>query len=153
MSLQQSIIALILPLSLGLVVILQGGMNKKISLQLGLLQTTVINGLIFFVASIVIWLVIGFHDKAPELLKHKGHFTNLKWWEYTPGLLGCFLVLGVPYSIVKIGALKTVVGMIFAQIIFGLLWDRIIENIDINPHKILGLIIFSIGFLYIVLKG
>lgn len=74
----------------------------------------------------------------PEALKERQGFEAWSWWYLLPGLLGFAFVVGLPYSIARIGALQVFVGLVVAQMVGGLLWDHFVEGLDWSFSRILG---------------
>ena len=56
-----------------------------------------------------------------------------RWWYFIPGLCGFLIVFGIPYGIIRIGALLTITLMICTQIITSIFWDTFVEQIPLSP--------------------
>lgn len=121
-------------LCIGAFAVLQAGLNRRIGAQSDLFRATVLNGITFLAVATVVWRVAVHFE-----LTSSGPLFNveaIRWWWILPGFLGCSLVIGLPFAISRIGALKTFVVLVAAQILFGAVWDRIVEQSTITPVRI-----------------
>lgn len=133
--------ALLIPLLLGTVGILQAGLNRNMSNDLGLTTTALFGNLITLLASTILLIAIKTTPESfPPFFHLKSSITNFKWWYIVPGIFGFLFVIGLPWGIYKIGAVKVTVGLIAAQMIAGVLWDLYVEKIPVNTMKILGIL-------------
>lgn len=135
-------LALLIPLFLGTISILQGAINKQISGRLGVIQTALIGN----AATLVICIAVYFwakqnEENLPPLLKVKVPITTYEWWFIFPAIFGFFIVAGMPLAISKLGAVKVTVGLVAAQMITSSLWDIFIENTPLNWQKSLGIVL------------
>lgn len=133
-------ITMFFTLLVGVASVLQGGLNRQFSEQWGLPGAIFINAIAFLAASLIYWFYARYTGvQLPVALADKaGSFENFKYWYVIPGILGFFFVLGVPWAIAKIGALKVFVGLVTAQLIGGLMWDMWVENIPLSWPRVLG---------------
>lgn len=133
--------ALLIPLLLGTVGILQAGLNRNMSNDLGLTTTALFGNFVTLLASTILLIAIKTTPESfPSFFHLKSSITNFKWWYIVPGIFGFLFVIGLPWGIYKIGAVKVTVGLIAAQMIAGVLWDLYVEKIPVNTMKILGIL-------------
>ncbi len=136
--------ALLIPLFLGAISILQGAINKQISGKLGIIQTALIgNAVTLLVCFLVYFYAKKNNDQLPEIMRIKPSILTYEWWYIFPAVFGFFIVAGMPLAISKIGAAKVTVGLIAAQMITSSLWDVFVENLPFNTPKAMG-ILFAI---------
>ncbi len=138
------------PAILGLVVVLQAGLNRKISAQWGLTTAVLLNALVFLVLAVVFYgLNIWKSDLFPENFKTTFNMKSFSWWFLIPGALGCILVFGGPWAIGKWGAVHTFILIISAQLLASLIWDWQVEGLSVSPMRIGGIILAWIGALLV----
>lgn len=128
-----------LTIAIGLASVIQGGLNRQMGMVWGLPSTVLLNALTFLLAAVVYYVIARFFPvPLPESLAEKAGFQSGHWWYLLPGFLGFIFVIGIPYSIAKIGALQVFVGLVLAQMLGGLLWDRFVEGIDWSWSRLVG---------------
>lgn len=127
-----------LPALLGVVVVLQAGLNKKISAVWGISGAVLLNALVFLVIATVAYFFV------PNM---KGHIElkSFNWWYLVPGALGCLLVFGGPMAIMRWGAVHTFILIISAQLLASLIWDSQIEGLPVSTMRIAGIALAWIG--------
>lgn len=126
-----------LPALLGVVVVLQAGLNRKISGQWGLPSAVFLNALVF---AVIAGTVLLFQNG-----KSTFDLKSFSWWYLVPGALGCILVFGGPWAIAKWGAVHTFILIISAQLLASLIWDVKIESIPVSNLRIAGIALAWIG--------
>lgn len=115
----------------GLSSVIQAGLNRQMAEPWGLPATVLLNAVMFLVAAAIYFFLASMElVPLPDYLTHKGPISSGSWWYLLPGVLGFLFVLGLPICIAKIGALQVFVGLVLAQIIGGLFWDKYIEGIN-----------------------
>lgn len=127
-----------LPALLGVVVVLQAGLNKKISAVWGISGAVLLNALVFLVIAAVAYFFV------PNL-KGNIELKNFNWWYLVPGALGCILVFGGPMAIMRWGAVHTFILIISAQLLASLVWDSQIEGMPVSTMRIAGIALAWIG--------
>ncbi len=143
----------LIPVILGLAVVIQGLLNRRIGLAIGLSTAVLINAIVFLTLSAAV-IVISYlkPDLIPSMLRPPT--TTLReasqsgpalWLYWIPGFFGFLLVLGVPYSIQNIGPSKTFITLIVAQVVFSLLAERLLFDTDLSPLKIAGALLAVTG--------
>jgi transporter family-2 protein len=144
---------IILPILLGAIGILQGAINRQVSLHIGVAQATLITNLVaaFFCLIFYFFVKANAHI-MPPIFQVKTSFVTYKWWYIFPPLFGFLIVAGMPYAIAELGAVKVTVGLIASQMIVSVLWDIFIEDINLNMMKVLGIIFAILSVTFITLS-
>jgi len=119
-----------LPVAVGVCGVLQAGLNRRIAEEWGLAWVVMWNTLIVLVLTAI---VIGL-----GLFPGKINFSTMKWWHMLPGLFGFVIVLCIPVSISKIGALNSFLVLISVQILVSGAWDKIVEGAELSWTRVLG---------------
>ncbi len=143
-------LAILIPLFLGTISILQGAINKQVAHKIGVIQTALIGN----AATLIICFAVYFwarqnEENLPPLLKIKMPITTYEWWFIFPAIFGFFIVAGMPLAISKIGAVKVTVGLVAAQMVTSSLWDIWVEHTPLNWQKIIG-IILALGSVLVI---
>jgi bacterial/archaeal transporter family-2 protein len=142
----------IIPLAVGAAGIIQGGLNKNMSQNMGLTMALFIGNTLVVIYSIFLYfLAAKSPESVGELFKLKASTTGFKWWYIIPSICGFLIISGIPFGISKIGAVKVTVLIIAGQMITSLLWDIFVEKIPFNSSKTLG-VFFSALSLFFILK-
>lgn len=135
-----------LPALLGVVVVLQAGLNKKISAQWGISSAVLLNAVVFAVIAVVFYfLTLSRSDLFPTNFKPSFDLKTFSWWYLIPGVLGCVLVFGGPLAIMRWGAVHTFILIISAQLLASLVWDYQVEGLPASPMRIAGISLAWIG--------
>jgi uncharacterized membrane protein YdcZ (DUF606 family) len=144
----------LLPLFLGLTVVTQGTLNRRVSADWGLASTVFLNATVFFGVSLLLIIAVQVSPKFfPEYLKVQSFdLSKFKSWFLIPGLCGFFLVLGVPWSLQVNGPSKTFILLIVAQIILSLVVEKFFFAGNPSSMKILGALIAAIGAVIVSLN-
>lgn len=135
------------PIVLGVATVLQSALNKKMSTDLGLPLAILINSFIVLLLSIVFY----FYARVEVPNKLSGGLP-IFWWYLIPGVFGMLFITGVPFAISKIGALEVFIGIVAGQIVASILWDLKVENIPLNPTRVLGSICAVASILLVSIK-
>jgi transporter family-2 protein len=125
------VIIFLVSFGLGIASILQGGLNRRLGSELGMLPTTVLNNVVLLAASVLIFAIF----KAPGITPYPKQFS---WLYLIPGLLGIFLVAGIPYAISKAGAVQVFIPLIASQVFGSFIWDFLIEGKTVSVNGLLG---------------
>lgn len=127
-----------LPLLLGFLGILQGALNKTMSSTIGLTWMVLVGNAITLAVCICFFLVVKTYPTYfPDFVKIKT--LSFKWWYIVPGIFGFIFVAGMPLAFYKVGAVKTTVGLIAAQMVTSVLWDIFVDGINVSFNKGLGI--------------
>jgi transporter family-2 protein len=107
-------------------------------------SATLINCGVLFLASLAMfaWTIKGHSSKIPRF----------ETWYLIPGLLGIFLVAGIPWAISQWGSSTVFVGLIASQMASSLLWDVFAEGKTLQWNQISGVLLGTLGFIFINLK-
>lgn len=132
-------VAVFLSALAGMLGVAQAGFNKVIGDSWGFSASLLLNGFVFLGCNALLFAAVHFYPKsfASEYLI-QGNWQQFRWWWLAPGIFGFFLVLGLAYSVLKIGATQTFVISVAAQIVFGVLWDMGIENRPVALTRLAG---------------
>ena len=134
------------PALLGIVVVLQAGLNKKIAANWGLTTAVLLNAIVFAVLAVVLYsLNIWKSDLFPENMKAVFNYKTFSWWYLIPGALGCILVFGGPWAVSRWGAVHTFILIISAQLLASLLWDIYIESVPVTTLRAVGIVLAWVG--------
>lgn len=135
-------LAMLLPLALGAIGILQGALNRIMSNNIGMSWMLIIGNIITLLVCLAFFLIVKTQPQLfPDFVKVKE--LSFKWWYLIPGIFGFLFVAGLPLAIYKLGAVKVTVGMIAAQMMTSVFWDIYVEGIPFSVNKGVG-IIFAI---------
>ena len=135
-----------LPAILGFAVVLQAGLNRKISAQWGITTTALLNAIVFAVIAAVFYFLSSSRgDLFPSNMKPSFDLKTFSWWYLVPGALGCVIVFGGPMAIARWGAVHTFILIISAQLLASLLWDYSVEGLPVSPMRIAGISLAWIG--------
>ena len=144
---------ILLPIALGLAAVLQAGLNRQIATHWGLSGAALLNGLIVAAMAILVFLLAGRYPAGfPELVRPKGELAGFRAWYLLPGLLGIFLVLGIPLGMQKLGALRVFLTLIVVQIAAALLWDVAVERIPLTATRLIGALTALAGVVLVSLS-
>ena len=141
---------LLLPFVAGVSIILQAGLNRYSSTQLGLLSAVLLNSLVFFLVSLAIWILVkkGMMP-VPQSLAIQP-VTEFKAWWLIPGTFGFLIVLCIPLGLQYLPA-SIVFGLSIAtQLVMSVAWDYFTAGIVPTVQKIIGLCVLFVGSLLMV---
>ncbi len=139
---------LVLTIAIGLSSVIQAGLNRQMGTSWGLPSTVLLNAIMFLLAALIYYGLARLSIvEFPLALSEKYGFQHWQWWYFLPGLLGFAFVIGVPFSIAKIGALQVFVGLVLAQMLGGLVWDRWVEGLDWTWSRLLGAVLAVVAVL------
>ncbi len=148
------VLTFLLPVLLGAAAVMQAALNRQISTQWGLAPAVFLNSLLLVTAGLTCFLLVrSMPESFPAFMRDRGSFQNFKWWYFLPGFFGFCLVAGIPFSIHKVGALKTFVALIGAQLVTSLIWDAAVENMPISLYRVLGAGMAFFGALLATFRG
>lgn len=139
-----------LTIFVGLATVLQAGINRSIGTAMDLnlavflnsAMVLVISGSFYFVARLIPERMSPLFSPQPV---DASKLASLGWKIILPGLCGFCIVVGIPWAMTKLGALKVFLFMIGSQLIFSSLWDYVVEGIPFTTKRILGALITLVG--------
>lgn len=133
---------------IGAVAVLQGGLNRKITLEWGLSSAVFLNSFILLIIALLfLWFCYAFPQLMPESFAPKVDKSTFKSWFLIPSVCGFLIIFFIPALIPKVGASSVFLFMVIGQLVFSLLWDIKVESLNIEPRRFLGLGIVIIGLL------
>lgn len=145
-------LARVIPFVLGTCIVLQGAINRRLTMHWGLSQVVLLNCTVVIVLAASAYGAMRWwsgHDLSvadpSEFYLSTAHWRDLQWWWLLPGLCGFLLVLGAPYAITRIGALRVYIGVVTAQMIVSMVWDGYVEKVPTSPARIAGAALMIIG--------
>lgn len=136
---------IVLPLTLGALVVFQSVMNRTIGETRGLSFAVTLNaGVLLAVALAVLGVLAMSGNTAPAYLRPQWN-GDWRWWYVLPGIFGFTLVAGMPLAMRGLGAFPSIVALILGQLLCSLIWDAISQGQGINLARISGLILTIAG--------
>ena len=141
---------LLLPIIVGSTIVVQSGLNDKVQKEHGLIYAMILNNLVFLMITSILLCLHYFdqlHGKTLDFRK----ILDFNWWYILPGVMGAIIVGGSALSFDKIGAAKTMIILIAAQVVISLVWDYFAKGTAINGYKIVAAVL-SISGAFIVSK-
>lgn len=128
----------------GFATVLQAGMNHQFGDTLGLSLAVLVNCFVFLVGGFVFYFLANTYPQTfPDFVQAKSTLATavktVSWWHlFVPGLCGLSIVIGIPVTMHKIGALAAILILICTQVFGGMLWDYFIEGISVSPMRVVG---------------
>lgn len=143
----------VLTFFLGAIAVLQGALNRIIAGSWGLAPAIVLNNCVILAAGLVLFGAVKFYPEIfPEGLRDKAGFTSFSWYYVLPGLCGLVLVAGIPFAIGKIGAANVFIGIVCAQMVASLIWDKVVEGIPLTWTRTAGAFFAILGAVMLRIK-
>jgi len=136
----------LLPVLAGVCVVLQGGWNRQLGPQLGLAGALFANSVVFLLGAAVVLLAVRVApERWPDFLRVPAEPGSwVQWRAILPGICGLVIVLGIPWGMTHLGALRVMLLAVTAQLLAGLVWDAVAEGIAVDPWRIVG-ILFAVA--------
>ncbi|MCB9062775.1 MAG: DMT family transporter [Halobacteriovoraceae bacterium] len=139
-------LSFLLPVFIGIIGMLQGGLNRQISNYVGVAQATLISSVVSTLFCFVFFVYVQRNPQFfPSFFHIKSGIFTYKWWFVLPALFGFLIVAGFPYTLAKVGAVNLTIGLIASQAIVSVIWDIFVEGIPINTPKIIGILLSLSG--------
>lgn len=131
----------------GVAGVIQQGVTKNLSEKAGLAAALHVSNLVVLIGGIVILSMIAAYGQGEfaKLLKFKFEPRTWSWWFLLPGICGLFFITVGPIVIMKLGALKLFVAIVFAQTLGGAIWDRVVEGTPLDKWRVLGAFMTLVG--------
>lgn len=140
------ILAILFSVIAGAFGVWQAGMNKVVADSLGFTFSLLFNGCFFLLFNLLFFMIVYVKPQAfSSEFAIKFALNEFKWWWVVPGLMGFILVMGLAVSVGRIGAVKTIVISIAAQIIASILWDVFQGGQPIHNLRLIGAGITLLG--------
>lgn len=135
-----------LPIALGVSVVLQASLNKEIALQYGLISTVLLNAAVLFVLSAIFYGIAKTSpDLFPDFFQPKSSTQSLRLLDLVPGICGFFIVLGLPWSLARLGPSNTFLLFIAVQIVLSLLIEAYSNQSLPQGIKLAGALLILAG--------
>jgi transporter family-2 protein len=144
--------AVLVPMLVGVVSVLQAALNRRIASAWGLLPTTLLNAVVFTSSAALCVLVLR-TGKAPVsdwMLPVSLRDLRPLW--LLPGVFGLAIVIGLPWALGRMGALSTFVAMIAAQMVTSVAWDYFVEGVGMSLPRMLGALLTIAGVALVALR-
>jgi transporter family-2 protein len=129
----------------GLVSVLQGGLNRRVMAHWGLTHAVLLNNLVLLGVSIALVMAArSFPGRFPPEFAPRA-LAGGAWWYALPGLCGMVIVIGIPWAIAHLGAAQVFVAIVAAQLAGSLCWDVGIEGRALSVARIAGVVLALAG--------
>ena len=140
-------IGFILPVFLGLTVVSQGVLNRRVGAEWGLSSAVLLNAAVFFMLSTALIIAAKYYPEFfPEQFRLQSiDLDKIKPWFLVPGICGFMLVMGVPWSLQMNGPSKTFIFLIVSQVVFSLVFEKLFFSAEVGWMKVLGAILAVAG--------
>ncbi len=132
---------------LGFAAVLQGISNRYVSIAWGHANATMLNMTITVVLAGLYVMAVRTGTVVELGFAASDRTVSFSWWWLIPGLLGFFIVAGIPYAIEKIGAGTAFILMVAGQVIFSIGWDWFRGEADLSPSKIVAAVLVIVAAL------
>ena len=110
----------LLPIAIGISIVLQGSFNRDMAVNFGLATTVLLNAAVFFFASVAFYAWVRLAPQYfPVFIQTRTTDTPFHWLYLLPGLFGLVIVVGVPWSLERIGPSNTFLFLIITQIVLS----------------------------------
>jgi uncharacterized membrane protein YdcZ (DUF606 family) len=146
--------AALIPGLLGVFVVLQAGMNRRISVAWGLPSVALLNAVVLFVAAgALLFFVQAKPQSVSSLFQARADLASVRPWFIVPGLLGLLIVLGGAWSVARFGAMYTFVVLLSSQLATSVAWDLAVEGQVISKQRLLGVVLAWAGVVVASWRG
>lgn len=127
--------------------VLQAGLNREIARDWGLLSAVFFNSVVVLLGASGLLFWVWLQPQAfPRFFQlRSAELSAAQLWYFVPGLCGLAIVAGFPFAIGRAGALYASVFMIGAQLLTGLVWDRVAGALPITGMRLLGIALLVAG--------
>ncbi len=134
----------LLPVFAGIAITAQSGINSQ--LRAGLQHPVMAAFISFIVGTVALALILVFSREAlPEL----SQYSRVKWYQYSGGLLGAFVVTITLIAVSQIGAANMFVLIIAGQLAMAVIMDHFgilgVRENPINFQKLIGIVLVVCG--------
>ncbi len=128
----------VVPFVLGIAAVLQATLNRQIATHSGLAAATTLNMAVAAGCAIAFAAWCATRGAADGLMRWSPHLSTFRSWWLVPGIVGFLIVLGLPWSVQRIGALSTFVALVGAQMLTSALWDHFAGSVPLSTTRIAG---------------
>lgn len=128
----------VVPFALGIAAVLQATLNRQVAAHNGLAAATALNMAVagLCAAAFAAWCAA--RGDTTGALRWSADPGAFRVWWLVPGVVGFLIVLGLPWSVHRIGALSTFVALVGAQMLTSALWDLFVGGIPLSSTRIAG---------------
>ncbi|MBO9570910.1 MAG: DMT family transporter [Chitinophagaceae bacterium] len=134
----------LLPIFAGIAITVQSGINSQLRAAI---QHPVMAAFISFIVGTAILAVLLIFSR--ETIPALGQYSTVKWYQYSGGLLGAFVVTVTLISVSQIGAANMFVLIIAGQLTTAVLMDHFgvlgMRENPVNMQKLLGILLVIAG--------
>jgi transporter family-2 protein len=134
-------IALLVPVVLGVMSVLQATFNRHIARAWGLAPTALLNTFVALGLCLALLAYCLWRGADAGLMRVSFDARLMRAWWLIPGCFGCALVVGLPWAVAKLGALPVFVGLIGAQVLTSALWDRLVDGAPLSTPRVAGAVL------------
>lgn len=134
---------ILLPIAAGIAVVVQSGVNRQIADQWGLAAAILLNSVVVLALAAVVYFAVKLRpDAFPEFLHVPSGLGAITWWQgFLPGVLGLTIILGLPWAFSRMGALEVILTLLVAQVVASIAWDTWVEDMPVEPLRIVGALV------------
>jgi uncharacterized membrane protein YdcZ (DUF606 family) len=132
---------LLVPVMVGAVVVVQAGINRLVAGKYGLPVAVFMNASVFLLTAGLLWAVARWRGAdMPSGLALPASAPDFAFepWFVIPGICGFLAVLGGPLAMAELGALRTFVVVIAAQVVASASWDWAVLHQPPGWQRIVG---------------
>lgn len=142
-NLSSHLVALLLALSSGVLMAVQGSLNAALSKVIGLLEATFI---VHITGTVGVVIVLFFLKMGTGNLSVLG---NAPWYAYLGGLVGVGIIYLVAASIPKVGMANATTAIIVGQVLTAIIIDHFggfgLDRAPCTWIQLVGLVLLAIG--------
>lgn len=140
----------VVPFVLGIAAVLQATLNRQIAANSGLAAATALNMAIAAGCAFAFAAWCATRGAADGVMRWSPDVSAFRAWWVVPGVVGFLIVLGLPWSVQRIGALSTFVALVGAQMLTSALWDHFAGGIPLSATRIAGALCSLAGVVLLV---
>lgn len=137
-------LAILLPLIVGFSIVLQGTLNRIYSGNIGMGSAIFMNGVVFFLASLIYW----YFNRTVDF-----DWSQITFSRVPPGLFGFLIVLLTPLSIGYLGVTLTFSLIIASQLILSLMIESFQNKAWPSLTVVAGVVLLTAGVAMIYKKS
>lgn len=137
-----SVLALILAITAGVALAVQGAANAALAHHVGRLEAAVVS---FFGGTILLLLLSIFTGNLSQLFC----IGQVPWWQLLGGVYGALLVTAIIYGTPLLGAALTFAAFMFGQLFFGMMIDSFglfdVALRVLDEGRVAGCVLLAVG--------
>lgn len=141
---------LLIPLTIGAVMVLQGVLNRQMGSVMGLGSAVLLNAVVVLVFGVALYLLAQqAPDALPAFFRGSLRLDQVALWMVLPGLFGFMIIAGIPLAISKLGAARVFVAVVVAQMFASMVWDTAVEGRPLSWTRVLGVALAIVSVLLV----